>query len=150
MRLSRGLLPTIFCSSFYLTHSPCLTGQQSQQPTPVVRSFVNEVLVPVVVRDAQGHVVGNLTKDDFQVFDNGKPQTLTGFTIIKRATETSAANSSAPSPDATNSPAVSQPTSPPQRFVFFLFDNYNLTYTDLASAQQAAIKALNSLAPAEM
>jgi hypothetical protein len=75
-------------------------GQQLQQPPPVVRSFVNEVLVPVVVLDAQGHAVGNLTKDDFQVFDNGKPQMITGFTIIKRATETSAAISSAPSPDA--------------------------------------------------
>jgi VWFA-related protein len=126
-------------------------GQQLQQPPPVIRSFVNEVLVPVVVRDAQGHAVGNLTKNDFQVFDDGKPQTITGFTIIKRATETSAANSSARSPDAIDSPAVSQPTSPPQRFVFFLFDNYNLTYTDLASAQQAAIKALDSsLASADM
>jgi VWFA-related protein len=126
-------------------------GQQLQQPPPVVRSFVNEVLVPVVVRDAQGHAVGNLTKDDFRIFDNRKPQTITGFTIIKRATETSAANSSAPSPDATDSPAVSQPTSPPQRFVVFLFDDYNLTFTDLAYAQQAAIKALDSsLAPADM
>ena len=149
MRLSPGLLADIFCSSFTLLTAPCLTGQQLQQPPPVVRSFVNEVLVPVVVLDAQGHAVGNLTKDDFQVFDNGKPQTITGFTIIKRATEASA-HSSAPSPDATNSPAVSQPTSPPQRFVFLLFDNYDLTYTDLAYAQQAAIKALDSLAPADM
>ncbi len=128
-----------------------LVGQQLQQQPPVVRSFVSEVLVPVVVRDTQGHAVGNLTKEDFQVFDNGRPQTITGFTIIKRATETSAAKSSAPSPDAAEPPAVSQPTSPPQRFVFFLFDNNNLTYTDLASAQQAAIKALDSsITPADM
>jgi VWFA-related protein len=126
-------------------------GQQLQQPPPVVRSFVNEVLVPVVVRDAQGRAVGNLSKDDFQVFDNGKPQTITGFTIIKRATETSAANSSAPIPHATDSPAVSQPTSPPQRYVVFLFDDYNLTFSDLPNAQQAAIKALDSsLAPADI
>ena len=151
MRLSRGLLAAIFCSSFTLLIVPCLMGQQLQQPPPVIRSFVNEVLVPVVVRDAQGHALGNLTKSDFQVFDNGKPQTITGFTIIKRTTEASAANSSTPSPNAIPSPAVAQPTSPPQRFVFFLFDNYNLTQTDLASAQQAAIKALDSsLAPADM
>ncbi len=104
-----------------------------------------------MVRDAQGHAVGNLKKDDFQVFDNGKPQTITGFTIIKRASEIPAANSSALSTDATSSPAVAQPTSPPQRFVVFLFDVYNLTFTDLAQAQQAAIKALDSsLAPADM
>lgn len=60
----------------------------------MVRSFVNEVLVPVVVRDVHGQAVGNLTKDDFQVFDNGKPETITGFTIIKRATEAAAANPS--------------------------------------------------------
>ncbi len=126
-------------------------AQQLQQSAPVVRSFTNEVLVPVVVRDAQGHAVGNLKKDDFRVLDNGKPQTITGFTIIKRAEETSAANSSASSPDAANSPAVAQPTSPPQRFVVFLFDVYNLTFTDLAQAQQAAIKTLDSsLAPADM
>jgi VWFA-related protein len=136
MRLSPGLLPAIFCSSLTLLIVLCLTGQQLQQSPPVVRSFVNEVLVPVVVRDALGHAVGNLTKDDFQIFDNGKSQTISGFTIIKRATETSAANSSAPSPNATDSPAVLQPSSLPQRFVVFLFDDYNLTYTDLAKAQQ--------------
>ena len=86
MRLSPGLLAAIFCSSFTLLIAFCLMGQQLQQPPPVIRSFVNEVLVPVVVLDAQGHAVGNLTKDDFQVYDDGKPQTITGFTIIKRAT----------------------------------------------------------------
>lgn len=125
-------------------------SQQTAAPTPpsAIKTSVNEVLVPVVVRDAQGHAVGNLTKDDFQILDNGKPQTITGFTIVKRATETSAANSSGPSPNATDSPAVSQPTSPPQRFVVFLFDDYNLTFSDLPNAQQATIKALDSsLAP---
>ncbi len=128
-------------------------SQQTVAPTSpaAIKANVNEVLVPVVVRDAQGRAVSNLSKDDFQVFDDGKPQTITGFTIVKRATETSVTNSSAPSPDATDSPAVSQPTSPPQRFVVFLFDDYNLTFSDLPNAQQAAIKALDSsLAPTDV
>jgi VWFA-related protein len=137
---------------------PCLfisieaQAQQSPQtpapPPPLIKAHVNEVLVPVVVRDAHGRAVGNLSKDDFQVFDNGKPQTITGFTIIKRATDSTAANSSAPSEPATDSPALSQSLSPSQRFVVFLFDDYNLTFSDLPSVQQAAIKTLDSsLAP---
>ncbi len=127
--------------------------QQTAAPNPpaVIKAKVNEVLVLVVVRDAQGRAVGNLTKDDFQVFDNGKLQTISGFTIIKRATELSAANSSAPSSHATESPAVSQPPSPPERFVVLLFDDYNLTFSDLPNAQQAAINALDSsLAPTDI
>jgi len=128
-------------------------SQQTAPPTPpaVIKAKVTEVLVPVVVRDAHGGAVGNLSKNDFQVFDNGKPQTITGFTIIKRATKASLTNSSAPRPVASDSPAVSQSASPPQRFVVFLFDDYNLTFSDLPNAQQAAIKALDSsLAPADV
>jgi hypothetical protein len=37
---------------------------------------VNLVLVRVVVRDAQGKVVSNLKKEDFQLFDSRKTQTI--------------------------------------------------------------------------
>jgi VWFA-related protein len=144
----------LFCLGLVISiETQAQQPQQTAAPTPpsVIKASVNEVLVPVVVRDAKGRAISNLSKSDFQVFDNGKPQTITGFTIIKRATEASATNSSAPSPDATNSPSVSQPTSPPQRFVVFLFDDYNLTFSDLPNAQQAAIKALDSaLAPTDV
>ena len=39
----------------------------------------NEVPVRVVVRDANGRPVRNLTKDDFRVLDDGKPQVITQF-----------------------------------------------------------------------
>ena len=51
---------------------------------------VNRVVVPVVVRDKQGHVVGDLKKEDFQVFDGGKPQVISGFTVEKREVTESA------------------------------------------------------------
>jgi VWFA-related protein len=112
---------------------------------------VNEVLVPVVVRDARGRAVSSLSKDDFQVFDNGKPQALTGFTIVKRPTATAAANSSTANPATAASRAAPQPTSPPQRFVIFLFDDFNFSFADLAQAQVAATKALDSsLSPTDI
>jgi VWFA-related protein len=146
MRLAATFLPAILCASITFLIAPRVTGQQ---PTsPAIRSFTNEVLVPVVVRDAQGHSVGGLTKDDFQVFDNGKPQTLTGFSIVHRDIETAAANSPPSTPQLAESPSVSQLNSPTQRFVVFLFDDLNLTFEDLPHVQEAAIKALDSsLAP---
>lgn len=123
-----------------------LLGHQLQQqstPTtpPVVRSFVNEVIVPTVVRDAQERTVGNLTKDDFQVFDDGKPQTITGFMMIRRATATSA---NSPNPGASATEAAPTGATSTQRFVVLLFDDLNLSIADLPRVQQAAIQALDS------
>jgi hypothetical protein len=59
----------------------CLLPGQNPQPemsatdsTPTFQSRVNLVTVPVVVRNKDGKAVGNLIKEDFQLFDRGKPQ----------------------------------------------------------------------------
>jgi Ca-activated chloride channel homolog len=43
------------------------------------RSDVNEVIVPVTVTDDKGRFVSNLEKKDFQILDEGKPQTIEFF-----------------------------------------------------------------------
>ena len=153
MRLRVRLVKIAFCLLPAFLVCARLKGQQpsqAQSTAPALRATVNEVLVPVVVRDAQGHSIGGLTKDDFQVFDNGKAQTITGFLIVHRDIEDAAANSPASAPDSAESPSVSQLNLPTQRFVVFLFDDYNLKSVDLPSVRDAAIKALDSsLAPAD-
>src|SRR5580700_7773831 len=72
----------------------CLWVLPAQQPPPkqndevitretpaTFRTKVNLVLVPVVVRDGQGRAVGDLHKEDFQLFDRGKPQTISSFSV---------------------------------------------------------------------
>jgi Ca-activated chloride channel family protein len=71
---------------------PAPEAAVTTQPTPEVStkdavptftSRVNLVPVSVVVRDDKGRAIGNLTKDDFQLTDNGKPQLITKFSIEK-------------------------------------------------------------------
>src|SRR5580698_9550609 len=43
------------------------------------KSRVDLVMIPVVVRDSKGHTVAGLKKEDFQLFDKGKPQNISRF-----------------------------------------------------------------------
>ena len=43
------------------------------------RSGVDLVKVTATVRDADGRLVGDLTRDDFEIFEDGKPQRITQF-----------------------------------------------------------------------
>ncbi|HEY1219750.1 MAG TPA: hypothetical protein VGF03_12485, partial [Bryobacteraceae bacterium] len=58
------------------------TGEvTTREEIPTFQSSVNLVRVPVVVRDKQGHSVGNFHKEDFQLTDRGKPQYVSQFAI---------------------------------------------------------------------
>src|SRR5467141_185634 len=52
---------------------------------------VNLVLVRVVVRDQQGMIVSNLKKEDFQLYDNRKLQTISSFSVETPETRTASA-----------------------------------------------------------
>src|ERR1035441_5939872 len=51
-------------------------------PSPLtLRTQVDLVEVPVVVRDAGRHTVAGLTRDDFEIYDSGKKQPITAFSV---------------------------------------------------------------------
>ena len=52
------------------------------QPPLTFKVDVNYVEIDAQVSDAQGNLVRNLTKDDFQILENGKPQTLSVFSTV--------------------------------------------------------------------
>jgi Ca-activated chloride channel family protein len=51
----------------------------NQNDTYVIRKDVDEVLLHASVVDDKQHIVTNLNKNDFSVFEDGKPQTIISF-----------------------------------------------------------------------
>jgi VWFA-related protein len=56
--------------------------QPPSQPTPTFKAQVEFVEVDALVTDQQGQFVRTLTKDDFQVFEDGKRQTISTFSLV--------------------------------------------------------------------
>src|SRR5262249_8374073 len=116
---------------------------QAPQRAPTIRVQVESVFVPVVVRDAQGQIVNDLTENDFQVFDNGKLVWKFGFAIERRAEIYSrkAMDSPTSAPQSTGEPPPPAPAPlSPSRFIVFVFDNLHLSHAELMRVQQAASK----------
>jgi len=58
-------------------------GQAAAGPqSPTFKVQVDYVEVDVLVTDARGNYVRDLKKEDFQVFEDGKPQTVTDFALV--------------------------------------------------------------------
>src|SRR5688572_11081587 len=72
-------------------------GVTAQQPT--FRAGVTLVTTDVIVRDAQGRFVSDLTRDNFTVLEDDAPQAITSFSLILGGRTFT---------------ALSQPTPPPQ------------------------------------
>jgi VWFA-related protein len=116
---------------------------------PTFRVRVNEVLVRVVVRDAAGNIVPGLKKDDFQLFDNRKVQTINSFAV-----ETPETHAVTPHALTTESPDGGPPTvtpvpTLPQRFVAVVFDDTNLKMQDAATVRAAASRLFDGLPPSD-
>jgi VWFA-related protein len=125
-------------------------GLRAQAPEPEVRAResappfqirvqTNLVTVRVIVRDAQGHPVQNLHKEDFRLFDGGKPREISGFAV-----ETSA-GASAPTAPSTSPAAGATPAPPfPRRFVTLFFDDLHLDDGAVGETREAAWRYLST------
>jgi VWFA-related protein len=142
---------TLICISLFgYSH---LHAQQMRQAAPgkdpTIRVSVDSVLVPVVVRDGQGRAIGTLSKEDFQVFDRGKLQKISGFTVETRASAGAISNAVLPTIAATTGADAPSAVSaanvePPPHCTVLLFDDMHLSEADLMRAKAAGTKLLTA------
>jgi VWFA-related protein len=132
--------------------APAQNEELSSHDTPTTfKVRVNLVLVRVVVRDANGKIVSNLKKEDFQLYDNKKPQTISSFNVETPETRTAsalastAAEGSSSSADAAGGKAVVLP----QRFVSMVFDDVHLSMTDVVFVRESARRFFQALAASD-
>jgi VWFA-related protein len=57
--------------------------QDPQQQPPRIKAGVNYVRVDIIVTDRQGMPVLDLKQDEFRIKEDGKPQAIEAFTIVK-------------------------------------------------------------------
>jgi VWFA-related protein len=113
---------------------------------------VKLVVVRAVVRDAQGRAMGNLHKEDFQIFDRGKPQAITQFEVQQpgdRAAKARLDSTENSSPVDSGEPISITHAAAPERFVAYVFDDVHMQFGDLARVRDAAERQLDKLRPTD-
>ncbi|HXD72364.1 MAG TPA: VWA domain-containing protein [Vicinamibacterales bacterium] len=148
--------PSAVALALVVAANGLVAGQQpSQQAAPTFRSTVNLVLVDVVVRDRRGQIVKGLTKDDFQIVEDGRPQQILTFAfeeierdaqpiergaLLAGASTSAAPRVTAPAVTATPAAPLTSDEVAGRRLLTLLFDTSSMQPEDVQKAADEAIK----------
>ena len=122
--------------------SPANVAEMSSKDEPATfRSRVNLVMVPVVVRDKQGRAIGNLRQEDFQLFDRGKPQVISRFSVERPGSQS---GKSKDGKDTKSGKPGDAKVDIPERFVAYLFDDIHLNFGDLVRVRDSAARHMET------
>jgi VWFA-related protein len=134
-------IPSLLALLTVLT-MPChaQTPVKQEDPVPTLRVRVARVLVPVLALDKAGNPVDGLTKDDFQVIDEGKQHSISALTVLRDES----VRSGAPEKEPARTDGHDSTQKRPQRFVVFLIDDLHMDIRDLIYVKKAASAVLSS------
>jgi VWFA-related protein len=122
----------------------------SSHDTPTTfKVRVNLVLVRAVVRDRQGKIVSNLKKEDFQLYDNRKLQTISSFSVETPDKRTASAVASGEPSSSSGDVGVAKAVVLPQRFVSMVFDDVHLSMSDAVFVRDSATRFFGALAASD-
>lgn len=118
---------------------------KKSQEAPAVRVTTRLVQVSVVVKDRKGAPLDGLGRDDFALFEDGKPQPIQIF-AVERLELTA---TGAPPPPDTFSNYLDARGKRPNSVTVILLDGLNTRFMDMAYSRQQIIKFLRQLQPGD-
>lgn len=122
------------------------TSRADERKLIQFRSETTIVQVPVVVTDKAGNHIHGLTKADFKVLENGKPQNIAGFEEV--VTDRSASPATVPATGVFTNASANANT--PRSLTVMVLDEVNTPFLSQAYAREQLVKYLaNHLKPSQ-
>jgi len=136
------LLAAVGVLSWALAQSPAPSGV-------TIRTTTTLVQVGVVALDSKGRPVEGLKKDDFEVFDNGKPQAIAVFYGEGISGAATSPKVTPPAPGVFTNQLVEKPGASGDHYSVILLDWGNTGFRNTARAREKAREMMNRLGPTE-
>jgi VWFA-related protein len=83
LKLKSSLFLILLTSILIVGQTPQAQKPSQRDDEEVVRITTNLVQVDAVVTDKKGNVVTDLRPDEFKIFEDGKPQSITNFSYVR-------------------------------------------------------------------
>ncbi len=129
-----------------LLAGPARAGQPAAPPAqaaqPVFKTGTTIVEVDVTVTDREGRFVADLTRDDFEVLEDGRPQEIVRLYVVTGRTARDIPGR-APAPAAAGEPGAGPPPVAPRRVFVLFFDVEHLQAGAFKRLQDAAVTFLS-------
>src|SRR6185436_5508731 len=111
------------------------TPPQANDEDDIVRITTNLVQVDVVVTDSNGNQVTNLTANDFEILEDGRPQKIANFSFVSNES----AETRAPSATSNNSPLspVRVRAAEPHRTIVIVVDDLKMSFESTVATRRA-------------
>ena len=150
MKSLRLSLPVALAAVWVLSAQVPQPAPQAQPQQPIFRTGVNLVRVDVIVTDGKGGPITSLTKDDFEVFEDGQRQTVDSFKLVE-VSQVPSADAEPARPIRTLDDQESEAQRPDVRLFAILFDDYHVRRGASMSVRPPLIRFIQQqLSPLDM
>jgi VWFA-related protein len=126
------------------TQTPPADSATPQTPTPSLRVVQQMVQVDIIAKDHEGNPIKNLKQSDFTVYDNGRRQEISFFSMETDQTRNLPRPQLTPG---TYSNLIEQKQGVPGNLTILLLDFLNTKHSDITFAKERVLKLLHDMKP---